>query len=144
MDVALDEAGKVIKKQKVCATRVADSLDKLIQLAQQSRQQLAAGSSDAIQQLQAQAEQLGLLKDMNSSTKELHSSINKLSKVRVARCAEIGAVDKRPACFVRSGEGCCQHTRMHGLSYTPLCLVSNNPCTPTHRCSSYHPHIGRP
>lgn len=82
MQAALDEAGKVIKKQKLSASKVSDCLDKLLQLAQQSRQQLAAGSNDAIQQLQAQAEQLGLVKEMNNSTKELHSSINKLSKVR--------------------------------------------------------------
>jgi len=81
MQAALDEAGKVIKKQKLSASKVSDCLDKLLQLAQQSRQQLAAGSNDAIQQLQAQAEQLGLVKEMNNSTKELHSSINKLSKV---------------------------------------------------------------
>lgn len=84
MDAALDEAGKVIKKQKLCASRVSDCLDQLITLAQQSRQQLAAGADgDVLQQLQAQAEKQGLLKEMNSSTKELHSSINKLSKVRV-------------------------------------------------------------
>jgi hypothetical protein len=82
LEAALDEAGKVIKKQKVSAGKVSDALDKLIQLAQQSRQQLAAGSSDVINQLKAQAEQLGLVKEMNSSTKEFHSSINKLSKVR--------------------------------------------------------------
>lgn len=81
LEAALDEAGKVIKKQKVSSGKVSDSLDKLIQLAQQSRQQLAAGCSDATQQLKVQAEQLGLIKEINSSTKEFHSSINKLSKV---------------------------------------------------------------
>jgi hypothetical protein len=81
ISAAIDEAGKVTKKQKLCATKVSDALDRLIQLAQQSRQQLEAGSDDAVAQVQAQAEQLGLLKEMNSSTKELHSSINKLSKV---------------------------------------------------------------
>lgn len=82
MDAALDEAGKVIKKQKLCSSKVSDCLHQLLQLAQQSRQQLLAGStSDVLQQLKAQAEKQGLLKEMNSSTKELHSSINKLSKV---------------------------------------------------------------
>jgi hypothetical protein len=82
MDAALDEAGKVIKKQKLCSSKVSDCLDQLLQLAQQSRQQLLAGSTgDVLQQLKAQAEKQGLLKEMNSSTKELHSSINKLSKV---------------------------------------------------------------
>lgn len=81
MEAAIDEAGKVIKRQRVSAGKVADSVDKLIQLAQQARQQLAAGNSDAIQQLQAQAEQLGLLKEMHNSTKEFHSSISKLNKV---------------------------------------------------------------
>lgn len=90
IDAALDEAGKVIKKQKVSASKVSDCLDKLIQLAQQSRQQLASGSTDAIQQLQAQAEQLGLVKEMSSSTKELHSSINKLSKVCGAFSLTVG------------------------------------------------------
>lgn len=95
ISAAIDEAGKVTKKQKLCAGNVSDALDRLIQLAQQSRQQLEAGSDDAIAQLQSQAEQLGLLKEMNSSTKELHSSINKLSKVRgrvcVVCCLCVGA-----------------------------------------------------
>lgn len=85
IEAALDEAGKVIKKQKVCAAKVSDCIDRLIQLAQASRLQLASGTEDAIEQLQAHAEQLGLVKEANSSTKELHSSINKLSKVSTCR-----------------------------------------------------------
>lgn len=83
IETALDEAGKVCKKQKLCAAKVSDCMDKLIQLVVESRNKVAAGSSDAVQQLITQAEG-GLLKEMNSSTKELHSSINKLSKVMQA------------------------------------------------------------
>eukprot|EP00879_Flechtneria_rotunda_P028898 GHRR01031133.1.p1 GENE.GHRR01031133.1~~GHRR01031133.1.p1 ORF type:complete len:114 (+),score=35.16 GHRR01031133.1:190-531(+) len=81
IQAALDEAGKVVKKQKLCTAKVGDSLDKLIELVQSCWAKLSAGSANAIRELQAQAEKQGLMKDMNSSTKELHSSINKLSKV---------------------------------------------------------------
>eukprot|EP00879_Flechtneria_rotunda_P020971 GHRR01022082.1.p1 GENE.GHRR01022082.1~~GHRR01022082.1.p1 ORF type:complete len:278 (+),score=107.40 GHRR01022082.1:190-1023(+) len=80
IQAALDEAGKVVKKQKLCTAKVGDSLDKLIELVQSCWAKLSAGSANAIRELQAQAEKQGLMKDMNSSTKELHSSINKLSK----------------------------------------------------------------
>jgi hypothetical protein len=80
IDTALDEAGKVCKKQKLCGAKVSDCMDKLIAMVKASRDKAAAGSGDAIQQLITEAEG-DLLKEMNSSTKELHSSINKLSKV---------------------------------------------------------------
>lgn len=79
IETALDEAGKVCKKQKLCGAKVSDCMDKLIAMVKASRDKVAAGASDAIPQLIAEAEG-GLLKEMSSSTKELHSSINKLSK----------------------------------------------------------------
>lgn len=81
IEAALDEAGKVVKKQKLCASKVDEALDKLISLAKDARQKAAKGSGDSIKDLLARAEKLGIVKDMNSSTKELHSSISKLSKV---------------------------------------------------------------
>lgn len=81
-EAALDEAGKVVKKQRLCAAKVNDAIDKLIKLAKDAREQAAAGSGDAIKDLLAKAEKLGIAKDMNSSTKDLHSSIGKLGKVR--------------------------------------------------------------
>lgn len=83
IETALDEAGKVCKKQKLCGAKVSDCMDKLIAMVKASRDKVAAGASDAIPQLIAEAEG-GLLKEMSSSTKELHSSINKLSKVGLA------------------------------------------------------------
>lgn len=127
MDVALDEAGKVIKKQKVSEGKVSDSLDKLITLAQQAQQQLAAGSSDAVQQLKAQAEQLGLIKEMNNSTKELHSSINKLSKVRgregIAGCCSCIYTPPR---FVTAR--CLQLCATHALSCPCSKVASRGTC----------------
>jgi hypothetical protein len=82
IEAALDEAGKVVKKQKLCNAKVENSLDKLITLVTACRANLVAGDRHDIKELVAKAEQLGLVKDMNNSTKEFHSSINKLSKVR--------------------------------------------------------------
>lgn len=80
VETALEEAGKVVKRQKLCSSKVADGLDKLIALVNASRANLVAGDEAALSELQARAEQAGLLKDMNASTKELHKSINNLSK----------------------------------------------------------------
>lgn len=81
IEAALDEAGKVVKKQKLCASKVNESLEKLLKIANDARDKAAAGSCDVITDMLAKAEKMGLVKDMNSSTKELHSSISKLSKV---------------------------------------------------------------
>lgn len=83
MQAALDEAGKVVKKQRLCAAKVGDAMQQLLDAATAARGAVASGTTTAqaaIGQLQAQVEQLGLVRDMNSSTKDLHSAINKLSK----------------------------------------------------------------
>lgn len=82
---ALDEAGKVVKKQKTCETKVAQSLDSVIALVAKARDKLASGSvsdpSALVSDLSKQIEELGFSKDLASSTKELHGTVNKLSKV---------------------------------------------------------------
>jgi hypothetical protein len=93
LQAALDEAGKVAKKQRGASLRVADSLDRLIALAQGARDAAAAaaggaGGAAALPQLQAQVAAAGLEKEMSSATRELHSGINKLGKVcAVCGCA---------------------------------------------------------
>jgi hypothetical protein len=82
IQAALDEAGKVVKKQKTCGSKVDASLDKLIAAALAARQALAAGAGDAVLSgLAQQLEEMGSIKEMNAHTKDLHSSISKLSKV---------------------------------------------------------------
>lgn len=85
MQAALDEAGKVVKKQRLCAAKVGDAVQQLLDAATAARDAVASGATSAqaaVGQLQAQVQQLGLVQDMTSSTKDLHSAISKLSKVR--------------------------------------------------------------
>ena len=89
MQAALDEAGKVVKKQKTCSERVDGSIDQLISLVLATRARLASGPQPgAIKELKTQVQKLELEKEMNSQTKELHTAIGKLNKVRAQRaCA---------------------------------------------------------
>jgi transcriptional regulator with GAF, ATPase, and Fis domain len=85
---ALDEAGKVVKKQKTCAERVDASIDQLISLVQAARARLASQPEPgAVRELQQQIQKLGLEKEMNSQTKELHTAVGKLNKARAHRRA---------------------------------------------------------
>lgn len=77
-EAALDEAGRVVKRQRTCSERVCESLDQLIALALKARAGVAAGEADAVAKLQSAAPPL--LASMNASTKELHGAVNKLSK----------------------------------------------------------------
>ncbi len=81
VQAALDAAGKVVKKQKICATKVEQCVDQLLQLVSAAQAQQASGASTAVPQLLAEVERLGLTKEMNTQTKELHATITKLSKV---------------------------------------------------------------
>jgi len=83
LQVALEDAGRVTKKQKTCSERVDACVDQLISLVLATRAQLASGAQPgAISELQKQIQKLGLEKEMNSQTKELHAAVGKLNKVR--------------------------------------------------------------
>lgn len=84
MEMALDEVGKVVKKQKTCASRTNDCMNRLLELATKARDTLAAehqsDSGTLIANLKQQIEGLGLTKELNSQTRDLHSAIGKLNK----------------------------------------------------------------
>lgn len=80
---ALDEAGKVVKRQRVCEQKVDARLDQLIELFQRSKERLLEPDSTpdvVLQELQRRVQEEGLLKEMSNQVKECHSAINKLSK----------------------------------------------------------------
>lgn len=87
LEATIDEAGKVVKRQKTCATKTDAALNKMIELVQAAQRQLEEGGPDCadpealLQRLQQSIEDAGLLKEMNSSTKEFHTAIAKLGKV---------------------------------------------------------------
>jgi hypothetical protein len=102
MQAALDEAGKVVKKQRTCAERVDGCIDQLISLVMATRARLAAGQHiGAVKELQQHIQKLGLEKEMNSQTKELHTAVGKLNKVCVQCCAS-GAL--APCCNASAHE----------------------------------------
>mmetsp|Transcript_2254 Transcript_2254/g.5059 ORF Transcript_2254/g.5059 Transcript_2254/m.5059 type:complete len:392 (+) Transcript_2254:89-1264(+) len=84
LDAALDEAGKVIKKQKTCDSKVSVCIDQLIDAVSNARASLLAdpnlSTEVAMQQLSKKLDEMGVMKEMNSQVKDLHSSVNKLSK----------------------------------------------------------------
>lgn len=84
MEAALDDAGKVFKKQRACAERVGACVDQLISLANAARAQASSGAPGPLASLKDQVQKLGIEKDMNNQTKELHAAVGKLNKVRRA------------------------------------------------------------
>ena len=82
MQAACDEAGRVVKRQKLCAAKTDELLEKLVNLLTSTRTQVASTNSSApLSELAKQLEKLGVVKELNTSTKDLHSSVGKLSKV---------------------------------------------------------------
>ncbi|MEW5312091.1 MAG: hypothetical protein WDW38_003745 [Sanguina aurantia] len=81
---ALDEAIKVVKRQKLCDTKSESCIDRLIELVRSSQIQLESNESlDAdkvMATLRQQAQKLGTSKELASQTKELHLGITRLSK----------------------------------------------------------------
>ncbi|EFJ41873.1 hypothetical protein VOLCADRAFT_67775 [Volvox carteri f. nagariensis] len=85
LQAALDEANKCIKRQKLCASKSDAVLDKIIGMvtaAQKELENFAEGSDPeaTITSLHKGIEEAGLFKEMNSSTKDLHTSVAKLGK----------------------------------------------------------------
>ncbi|KXZ50205.1 hypothetical protein GPECTOR_17g842 [Gonium pectorale] len=82
---ALDEVQKCIKRQKTCASKTDAALDSLISMVKAAQEELerSAPGADAegtIARLHKSIEEAGLLKDINSSTKEFHTAISKFGK----------------------------------------------------------------
>lgn len=83
IDAALQEAERVCKKQKVCAGKITECIDALIQEISAAQQQLTMESDVAgvMQQLSQRCSKPEALKELSDSTKDLHSAVNKLGKV---------------------------------------------------------------
>ena len=100
---AIKEAERVSKKQKVCATKTSDSLNNLIDELTAAKHRIAAeGSTDAvINDLNKRLGQLNTVHTISEQTKDLHSTVNKLSKV-LASCllGQIGHIRTRPPVYV--------------------------------------------
>lgn len=73
-----------MKKQKTCSSKTDACLDNLIGLVASARDALSGDSmqdpDEVIQNLLKQVEAQGIAKELNSQTKDLHSSISKLGK----------------------------------------------------------------
>ena len=84
IESALTEAEKVTKRQRACASRTADSLNKLILEVTEARKQLSApgaGVNDVFNALEEKLSKGDVVKDVADNTKELHGAVNKLGKV---------------------------------------------------------------
>ena len=84
IEAALKEAEKVTKRQRACASKSADSLNKLILEVTEARKQLSApgaGVSDVLNALEGRLSKGDVVKDIADNTKELHGAVNKLGKV---------------------------------------------------------------
>ncbi len=84
IEAALKEAEKVAKRQRACASKTADSLEKLILEVTEARNQLSApgaGASDVLNALNGRLCKGDVVKSIADNTKELHGAVNKLGKV---------------------------------------------------------------
>ena len=84
IDLALREAEKVVKRQRACASRTDDCLDKLIQEVTEARKQISAPGANVNAMMRGLNENVNkrdIVKDIADNTKELHGAVNKLGKV---------------------------------------------------------------
>lgn len=97
---AYEDAGRVVKKQKVCAGKTGEYLERIIEEARRVRGTLATGEvSDpiaAVRDLLQAIDQDGLVRNISKETRELHGAINKLGKVG-RRMMENCPTDTKPA-----------------------------------------------
>jgi hypothetical protein len=84
IDAALKDAERVCKKQRVCAVRTTECLDSLIEEITAAQQRLTADSDGTavMQELAQRLSRPDVLKDLSDSTKDLHTAVAKLGKVR--------------------------------------------------------------
>lgn len=82
VDTATIEADRVVKRQKVCSTKFASAVDRLLAAVNDSRVRLQAGSGDDVMtELNQHVTQLGVSSELHEQTKQLHGAIAKLGKV---------------------------------------------------------------
>jgi hypothetical protein len=93
LDVALDEAGRVVKKQRTCASTSGRVLDELIAAVDDCRGRLPAsgsGAAAAVAELAAALAARPAVREANAATKDLHGAIAKLGKA-LERAFDLGA-----------------------------------------------------
>ena len=83
IQAAIKEAERVSKKQKTCNTKTNESLSNLLDELTAAKNRIASeGSSEAVlRDLNSRLEQLNTVHTISEQTKDLHSTVNKLSKV---------------------------------------------------------------
>ena len=90
MLTALKDAEHMAKKQKTCAANTAKYLDTVIGEveAAQARMLAARGNGmKAAQELHARLQNMDLIALVTSQTKEVHSAVTKLGRVRITYCS---------------------------------------------------------
>jgi E3 ubiquitin-protein transferase RMND5 len=89
LDLALQEADKVAKRQKTCAAKTSGVVYKLINAVEDCLQRLSTASSstghnpetmEIVQNLVQQIDALHAISEVSSVTKELHGAVSKLAK----------------------------------------------------------------
>ncbi|KAK9833790.1 hypothetical protein WJX74_005894 [Apatococcus lobatus] len=82
IQAAIKEAERVSKKQKTCNTKTNDSLSNLLDELTAAKHRIASeGSSEAVlRDLNKRLGQLNTVHTISEQTKDLHSTVNKLSK----------------------------------------------------------------
>jgi hypothetical protein len=78
---AVEDASKVVARQRACATKVDGCLDRLIAQICSARDALQAGGGNSSTLTRLQREAASTVAEANSSTRELHGAVNRLSKV---------------------------------------------------------------
>ena len=80
---AVAEADRVVKRQKVCSVKFADTVDSLLAAVNASRDKLLhSGCGESVlADLKQHVTQLGVPSDLHDQTKQLHGAIAKLGKV---------------------------------------------------------------
>ena len=87
VSAAAAEADRVVKRQKLCSTKFSSTVDNLLDLVNSSRVKLDQNpgeTAEVIEALKRQITQLNVSSDLHDQTKQLHSAIGKLGKVRAA------------------------------------------------------------
>lgn len=85
VSAAAAEADRVVKRQKLCSTKFSSTVTNLLDIVNSSKAKLDQNpgeKGEVIEALKRQITQLNVSSDLHDQTKQLHSAIGKLGKVR--------------------------------------------------------------
>ena len=154
---AVADAERVVKKQKTCSTRSLDSISALLQEVQAAKKQLSkhgepqSVSADdmgihsacmrgdhanlilqVLQELQRRIAAINTPVKLAEATKDLHSSIHKLSKVRWGPCAQLQLQDCAGSTALVKSQPTLQlsrtghlHASVFTMSQCSLCMLQS-------------------